>query len=208
MLGNQPGRGVETHDLPVVDDRDAIADGLSFLHRMRGEQNAAATLPQMLDSLPKLAARLGIETGGWLVEQDQRRVVHCGDQQREPLLLAAGQLAETLAGLLLEMDRRQVFVGRGLRSRSPIEAGVEAHQLANRQFLLKAGRLELHPYLCACVARPGACIDAIHDDGARCRLDQAFDRAERAGFPGAVGTEEAEDLSLVDRERHALDSGR
>jgi len=33
-------------------------------------------------------------------------------------------------------------------------------------------------------------------------------RAERAGFPGAVGTEEAEDLSLVDRERHALDSGR
>jgi len=103
------------------------------------------------------------------------------------------------------MDRRQVFVGRGLRSLSPIQARVEAHQLPNRQFLLKNGRLELHPYMCARVTRPSACIDASHLDGARCRLDQAFDRAERAGLPGAVRTEEAEDLSLVDGERNALD---
>jgi len=31
VFGYQAGRGVETHDLPVVDDGDAIADGLGFL---------------------------------------------------------------------------------------------------------------------------------------------------------------------------------
>src|SRR4029077_1465410 len=51
VFGYQARRSVEADDLPVVDDRDAIADGLGFLHRMRGEQNAAASLPHVLDSL-------------------------------------------------------------------------------------------------------------------------------------------------------------
>src|ERR1700733_10754978 len=65
MLLDQFLRGLDCQQLAVVDDRDAVADRLSLLHRMSRQQDASAPLPDVLDPAPQLAARLRIEAGGW-----------------------------------------------------------------------------------------------------------------------------------------------
>ena len=64
----------------------------------------------LLDPAPELTARLGIETGCRLVEQQQCRLVDDRDVEREPLLLSAGQLLERLGRLILEPDLLQAAV--------------------------------------------------------------------------------------------------
>src|ERR1700722_7890402 len=53
----------------VIDDRDSVAHGFGLLHRVGGQDDAAALLPDVLDPAPELTARLRIEAGGRLVEQ-------------------------------------------------------------------------------------------------------------------------------------------
>ena len=48
----------------------------------------------------------GIEPGGRLVEEEQLRVADQRAGQRQPLLLAAGELADPRVALLLELHQR------------------------------------------------------------------------------------------------------
>src|SRR2546422_676295 len=61
VLLDQAGGCVDGQDLAVVHDRDAVAHRLRLLHRMRGQQDAAAALADALDSVPTLTPRLRVE---------------------------------------------------------------------------------------------------------------------------------------------------
>ena len=61
-------------------------------------------LAQLFDPRPELPARLRIEAGRRLVEQEQDGLVHDRDVQRETLLLPARQLLERLGRFTLEPD--------------------------------------------------------------------------------------------------------
>src|ERR1700744_2530924 len=104
MLLDQFVRGLDRQQPAVVDDRDAVADRLGLLQRMSRQQDAPPLLPDVLDPAPQLAARLRIEAGGWLIEQQQRGIVDDRDVERETLLLSAGELLERLVRLALESD--------------------------------------------------------------------------------------------------------
>ena len=92
--GDQLARRVEGHDLAVIDDGDAVAEPLGFVHVMRGEQHSAAGLAEAADDVPELAARLRIEAGRRFVEKQQLRIADEGTGHGQPLLLSAGEIAD------------------------------------------------------------------------------------------------------------------
>ena len=76
VLGDQVLRSLSGQKLAVVDDCDPVTHGLRLLHRVGGEQNASAALPEVFDAPPQLATRLWIEPGRGLVEQQQFRLMN------------------------------------------------------------------------------------------------------------------------------------
>src|SRR5690348_5311995 len=87
----------------MVDDGDAVAESLGFVHVVRGEENRAARGLEFLDEIPDLAARLRIESGRRLVEEEQIRITDDRARNRQPLLLTAGQFSDTTVALLVEL---------------------------------------------------------------------------------------------------------
>src|SRR6478609_1989936 len=91
--------GSISSSLSLVSDDATIAE--AYLTRriggarrvMRHHQHRdAALLVELRDELHDLPSHLGVEVTGWLVGEDDARVVHDGARDRDALLLAAGQL--------------------------------------------------------------------------------------------------------------------
>ena len=82
------------NDLPVIDDGEAVAQTLRFIHIMRGEQDGAVAPLELPHDVPELTAALRIEPGGGLVEKQNSRIGHQRCRNRQPLLLSAGKLAD------------------------------------------------------------------------------------------------------------------
>ena len=162
-------------------------------------------LPDVLDPRPQLTARLRIETGGWLVEQQQRGIVDDRDVEGESLLLSAGELLERLVGFVLESDLAQAVGDLLVGERHPVEPGVQPHDLRDLQLGLKAGRLKLHAHSGPGLGGMAPAVDAVEQDRPRLRPDQPFDRAQRARLARTVWPEQSEDLSPSDLEADRVD---
>ena len=61
-------------DLAVIDYGEAVAEAFGLVHVMRGEQDGATFFLESADDVPELAAALGIESGGGLVEKKNARI--------------------------------------------------------------------------------------------------------------------------------------
>ena len=111
---DQIGRSAFGDDLAVIDDGKAVAEALGFVHVVRGEQDGATFLLEGADDVPELAAALGIEAGGWLVEKEDARIADERGGYGEALFLTAGKLADPGVGFFRELEFFEDFVdGRG-----------------------------------------------------------------------------------------------
>ena len=88
----------------MINDGQALAKRVGFFHVVRGEQNGFAALVVLADDLPQKQARLRIETGAWLVEEENLRIVHHGARNRKPLHHAAGKTAHQLVGAVGQFE--------------------------------------------------------------------------------------------------------
>ena len=200
-------RRVERDDPAAVHDRDALAQGFGLFQVVRGQHDRAALLADRSDHVPEGAPGLWIESGGGLVEEHQLGVVHQRERDREPLLLAARELARLAVALLLEADDREHALGAPV-GRLPVEPGIQIEQLARRQPLEERGRLELNADPQLHRARIGPDGHAQNLDPASVGLGQPLDHLERGRLAGAVRPEDPERLALGDLEGHALDRHR
>ena len=91
--GDQLGRRAQGDHLAVIDDRHPVAQPLGLVHVVRRQQDGPALGAEAADDVPELPARLRVEAGRRLVEEQQLRVADQGAGHRQPLLLAAGELA-------------------------------------------------------------------------------------------------------------------
>ena len=89
--GDQLLRSAQRDDAAVIHDGDAVAQALGLIHVVRGENDGAARLLELVDQVPQMAARLGIEAGGRLVEKQQLRIADQRAGHGQPLLLPAGE---------------------------------------------------------------------------------------------------------------------
>ena len=71
----QRGRRVEREQLALVDDRQAVAELVGFLHVVRRHHDRASLRVQLAQDVPQAEARLRIETDRRLVEEDHARLV-------------------------------------------------------------------------------------------------------------------------------------
>jgi hypothetical protein len=68
------GEGAVHDDPALVQDRDPVGELFGLVQVLGGEQHRRAALGELLDGLPHLDARLRVEPGRRLVEEDDRRV--------------------------------------------------------------------------------------------------------------------------------------
>ena len=128
--GDDPGGRVEGHEPARVDQRDPVGQALGLLHEVGDEDDRHAAVADVLDELPGVAPGLRVEAGGELVEDRDPRVADERERDREPLLLAARELAElrTCACRRARGRRAAARQSPGLR----VERGVEVQRLPDR----------------------------------------------------------------------------
>ncbi len=194
-VADQGARRVEGDDAARVHDRRAIAQLLRLLEVVRGDHDRAALGRDRADHVPQVASRLRVEAGRRLVEEDDLGLVHEREGDREPLLLAAGELACERARLRLEPDRLEqpldALAARGARrtGRRRARAARSRRGCRRARSSAAARRSALH------AARIGPDGPAEDLDRAAVGPRQALDHLEGRRLACAVRTEDPERLA-------------
>ena len=84
-------------DAPAVHDHEAVAQLLGLVHVVRREHEGHALALQLVEALPQEVARLRVEAGRRLVEQQQLGLVDERAGDREPALHAARERVDAVA---------------------------------------------------------------------------------------------------------------
>ena len=187
-------------DLAVVNDGEAVAEALGFIHVVRGEKDGTALFLEGADDVPELTTALGIESGGGLVEKEDTRIAdQCGGDGKA-LLLAAGKLANPSVGLLSQFE---FLKNVGGWARFGVETGEELDGFAHSQLFGQARLLkgDANPLAqLTFVFVPSVAKNAHFSSG---RGEQAFEDFDGRGLPCSVRTEESEALASVDLQAQA-----
>src|SRR6185369_6407107 len=126
----QLGGAAERDQLAAEDEPQAIA-ALRLLHVMRGHEDGDPLGGEVVDQFPEAAAADRVDTGGRLVQEDDRRLVQYGAAQRQPLFPAAGKGGAAGAPLFGEprhLDHPLLALPL-LLLRYPVDAAVEVDVL-------------------------------------------------------------------------------
>ena len=99
------------HDRALVHIDHPVRDLARERHFMRHDDRCHSGRRQQADRIEHFAHQLGVERGGRLVEQNDRRLHRDRTRDRDALLLAAGQLVRPLVDVLAEEDLVQVLGG-------------------------------------------------------------------------------------------------
>ena len=202
--------GVERHQLPLVDDGDAVAV-LGLLHVVSGHEDGDGVLPLQLDYVvPDVLAGLGVEADGRLVEEEDVRVVEhaAGDLEAAPH--AAGVGADDGVAAVPEVDdAERFFDARGvLFAGHVVDVGVEAHVLVGGEAVVEGRVLEDEADGLADGVPLGGDVVAGDSGAAGGRAHEGAEDVDGGGLAGAVRAEEAEYLALLHLEADVVDGGK
>ncbi len=131
-LGLQFGRSSLAHDHTVVDDRDALGELIGLLQVLRGQQHGRSVVVESSDLLPQRDPTHRVESGGRLVEEQDRRLVDQRQREVETAPHPARVGADSAIAGRGEADPFEQFVGLGvvLRLRQAVEHRLEVQELA------------------------------------------------------------------------------
>src|SRR5439155_22940204 len=118
----------------LVDEAEGVAQ-LRLVHVVGRHEDRRARVGEPPDDRPERAPRDRIDAGGGLVQEDQPRAVHKGAREREPLPVAAGELACELARVPDEVAEAQhrLDACRPVGTGDHVDARVEREVLLDRQ---------------------------------------------------------------------------
>src|SRR4051812_41602760 len=206
MLGaqrfDQPRRCAEGDDLSVIDDRHSIAEYFGFVHVVGGQHCRATRRLELVDQVPQLPPRLGIQSRRRFIEKEQVRIADDRAGEGQALLLAAGQLADASVALFIELDAGDHLID--LRA-GLVEAAKETQRLVDRELFTQLRVLQLYPKPLTetlFVVFPGHAEDR---DFAFVGLEQPFADFYGRRLARAVRPKKAEALSGGDLEVQSVD---
>jgi len=191
----------------VVDDRDAGGEAVGFLEVLGGEQNGHAVARELGHDPPQLLARPGVQSGGRLVEQDDRRAADEARGEVQPSAHAARVDGGAAVGGLGELEALQQLARAGSRlgARQPVQPADHLQVLAAGELAVDrrelAGQADLAPH------REGLPdhVVAEHAGLARRRLEQRGEDADQRGLARPVGPEQPEHHPRGDVELEAVE---
>src|SRR5262245_52591294 len=133
-------------DFAMVDDGEALAEGVGFVHVMGRQDDRFALAVVAADDFPEQEARLRIEAGGGLVKEEDLGVVHHGARDRDALHHAAGEAADHVVGAVVQPELVEEFVGAAVALLDALsEVGaVESENLAGGQREVEVRALLYH----------------------------------------------------------------
>ncbi len=130
-----------------VDQQVAIGDigqtvaSLRLVHVMGGDEERQALGGQELNLLPEIAAGLGIDAGGRLVEKEQLGLVNEAGGEGHPLFPAAGKLSRQLLFTAREAELFDAVLDGLAPVLHAVHAGDEIEILGDAEVLVKAEAL-------------------------------------------------------------------
>ena len=146
-----------------------------------------------------LAARDRIEAGGRLIEDVEIGIVQHRHGQGEALPLSTGQSAHHRLGFVDEIDPLEHELNPAQAGHHTvwlrIERSIQLQRFGDRQVLDERRRLQLHADAGAQRAGGAGGIEPEHRDRSGGRRAQAFEDLDEGRLAGAVGPEQADDLS-------------
>jgi len=166
---------------------------------VRREEDRAARRAEPADHFPQLAARLRVQTRGGLVEEQQLRPGDQGAGHREPLLLAARELAHPGGAFLLEPHQPEhLFHG----VRGPVEATEQPDGLLDGELLgeLRVLQLNAQTLTQRASARPPRPPHPEDLDLAPVGGGEPLENLDGGRLPRPVRPQQAEALARVDGE--------
>ncbi len=177
---------------------------------MGGEQNALALLEQLLQPLPHQVARLRVEPGGGLVEQQQPGIVDERARQRQPPLHAAREFARLGLRLVREGGKfEQRRYTRRQRGRIEAEVAPENAQVFGAgEVGVERVELTHHAHLRLDSLRLLRHGQAKGLDAAAVGVCEAEADAQGGGLAGAVGANQPQALAGFERKREPIDHRR
>jgi len=190
------------HDAASVDDRNAIAL-LSLVQVVGGEeQRRACGGPNLAQVGPRLRARMRIGPDRRLVEEQHARAVQQTAGDLQPALHPPGERTDHAVAPVIELDELQHGVDspRQARPVQRVEIGVEAQVLQRGELGVERRLLEHQPDVAADRRRGRHRVESGHLDPTRSGVGERAEHGDRRGLSGSVGPQEAEDLTLTDRE--------
>src|SRR6185437_103722 len=187
---------------PSVDDLDAIAQALGFVHEVRREEDRLALAQQRAQLLPHEVARLRVEAGGGLVEEEQVRIVHERAREHQPALHAAGELFDAARFARLERGELEQRTNAPRRLAGGIAevARVDGEVLAHREIRIEVVDLRHDAHPPARFARIARHLVPEQGDRSRVGRREAEEHAQRGGLPRAVRAEEPEAFAALEVE--------
>jgi hypothetical protein len=189
--------GADLHDPARVHHGQPVRHGQRlFLVVGDVEKGDADLFLQRLQLDLERPAELGVQRAERLVQQQHGRLEHEGAGQRDPLLLAAGQLAWTPLGERRHMNQLEglVHAAPQIRLIHPPVPQPERHVVGHGQEREQRVTLE-HGVDVAPVRRNVGHVDPVEQDLARGRLLEAGDQAQGSGLAAARRAEEGEELT-------------
>ena len=201
LLIEQAGDRRFADHLPLVDDRDAIADLLHLAEQMAGEEDGLAAIGgQTADQLAHFLDAGDVEAVHRLVQDHDFRIVEQSGGDAEPLAHAGGIGLHLAPGVPGKADLIEQGVdplrpaAMSLRQHLQVPAsgkeGIESAAVDQRADPPEQGRL-------------GGEVAAEQGNPARARRDQADQHADRRTLAGAIGPEEAIDFACAHGDRNA-----
>jgi len=89
-----------TYDAPIRNDRDVAAQPLHFFEIVGRQEDRLAVAIHLLQIAPQIPAQFDVDPGGWLVEDQQFRIVDHRASQNDAALETAGEFPETFLRVL------------------------------------------------------------------------------------------------------------
>ena len=189
-------------DVAVVDDHQIGGQPVGLLEVLGGEEHGGAPADQALDDLPQVVAALGVEPGGWLVQEEHGGPGHQGGGQVEPSSHTTRVRLERAVAGVVQGELPEQFGGPAGHV-----GGVEVVEPAHHAEVLPAGEVLVHGGVLAgqpdqAADQSGLLPDVVtqHPGRTAVGLQDGGEDPDGGGLAGPVGAEEAEHPSLLDVE--------
>src|SRR5579884_1790281 len=197
------GDVIDLDQPPFANDRHAVAGVFDFGQDVRGEKDSTSLCAHLGHNFIEFLLVERIQPAGWLVEDEDARLVHEGLNQPDLAFVAARILTKLACGVeikplnellevcLVDAAAQVAQVFENLTAAQARIKGELAGQIADQ--LLDFGRL-----------RPA--IQAANGGAAAVGAQQTHQRAHSGGFACAVESQEAENLALQNVEGYVNDA--
>ena len=195
-------------DPALVHDEDAVGDG-ERLRLVVGDVDRRLAGPplQVEDRVLQGVAQVAVERRERLVEEEDAGVGRQHPGQRDPLLLAAGELGRHAVAVARQLDHARASPARAAGSPSlavPLTSRPKAMLRATVRCGKRAWLWKARPMLRLC---GGTLLThlIVEADLPRGRLDQPGDHPQRRRLAAAGGTEQRHELAVGDVGVEAID---